>query len=156
MEDLSQMKYLERCALESMRITPTAPAFARPLLEPLELDSKLVLPSGTFVMILPWITHRNPEIYPNPKLFDPDRFLPENVKKRHPYAFVPFSLGPRNCIGWKVAMMEIKVIVANIIRSFDMTTTDKLDDVKLLFEATIKPERPYDIKFTKRSHILVE
>lgn len=150
MDDLSQMKYLERCVLESWRITPTVPFIARHLQEPLEIDKNSVLPAGTFVAISPWITHRNPDLYPNPANFDPDRFLPENVRERHAYAFLPFSLGPRNCIGWKVAIMEVKVILANIIRLFDITTTDKQGDVKLLFEATIKPERPYAIQFSKR------
>lgn len=58
-----------------------------------------VIPKGNSVFISPFATQRLAHIYPNPDVFDPERFSPENQQKLHPYAFLPFSAGPRNCIG---------------------------------------------------------
>lgn len=57
------------------------------------------LPKGTVCYISPLITHQNPELYPNPKSFNPENFNAENVAKRHKYSFISFSGGARNCMG---------------------------------------------------------
>jgi cytochrome P450 family 4 len=61
-----------------------------------------VLPAGLSVALLIYGMHRNPKVYPEPDTFKPERFLPEQSANRHPYAFIPFSAGPRNCIGKRI------------------------------------------------------
>lgn len=57
------------------------------------------VPAGATVVITTYKLHRRPDVYPNPDKFDPDNFLPERSANRHYYAFVPFSAGPRSCVG---------------------------------------------------------
>lgn len=58
-----------------------------------------MIPSKSILIVIPHLLHRNKNIYPNPEEFDPNRFLPEQCNDRHSYAYIPFSAGPRNCIG---------------------------------------------------------
>lgn len=99
-EDLKKMTYLEATIKEVLRLYPPVALTARRLKEPLELE-KYTVPPGTNVFVMIDILAQNSEIFQEPERFDPDRFLSENATGRNPFAYVPFSAGPRSCIGQK-------------------------------------------------------
>ncbi|XP_034234291.1 cytochrome P450 4V2-like [Thrips palmi] len=118
--DLPHMKYLECALKETLRFFPPVPVFGRIVLQDVPLPSGKVLPEGCYVGILPLWTHRHPKYFPDPERFDPERFTPENSRDRHPFAFIPFSAGPRNCIGQRYALMFAKTVAASVLRRYDV------------------------------------
>ncbi|KPJ08733.1 Cytochrome P450 4C1 [Papilio machaon] len=149
LKDLNAMHYLDRCIKESFRLYPPVPFISRWMNESVTL-SNYTVPAGTSCNIHIYDLHRSELLYPNPSLFDPDRFLPENVAKRHHYAYIPFSAGPRNCIGQKFAMMVMKSIVSGIIRNFELHPVTTCSDLRFQVDLILRNSEPVYIKFTKR------
>ncbi|XP_022239479.1 cytochrome P450 4c3-like [Limulus polyphemus] len=148
-EDIKKMKYLDCALKEGLRLFPSVPFIGRMLKEDIVVNGHTI-PQGTTCFIFTFMLHRNPEVFPNPEVFDPDRFLPENVAGRHPYAYIPFSAGPRNCIGQKFAMMEQKVLIANILRNFNLTSLDPRDKIHLIAEMVVRPKQGLRMQITPR------
>lgn len=117
--------------------------------DPFELAG-VTIPKGTTIQISNYFLHREESVFPKPEEFHPERFLPENSKGRHPFAFVPFSAGPRNCIGQRFAMSEEKIVLANILRRFKIKSIDQRDQVELVAEVVLRPRNGLRIKFLPR------
>ncbi|XP_078352881.1 cytochrome P450 4F1-like isoform X3 [Oculina patagonica] len=119
-KELGRLKYLHMCVKETTRIFAPVPVISRTLDKTYEIDGHL-LPEGSWVMTNVYALHHNPHVWKDPETFDPLRFTPENSKDMSPYAFIPFSAGPRNCIGQSFALGEVKLSLAMILRKFKLS-----------------------------------
>uniref|UniRef100_A0A1A9UUN8 Cytochrome P450 n=1 Tax=Glossina austeni TaxID=7395 RepID=A0A1A9UUN8_GLOAU len=153
--DTLHMNYLERVICETFRLYPPVPAIARRV----EEDTKLIsgpytIAKGTTVIIPQYFTHRRPDIYPEPNKFDPDRFLPECAIKRHYYSFIPFSAGPRSCVGRKYAMLQLKVLLSTMTRRFQIISSRTEEDFLLQADIILKLANGFNISLEPRGVII--
>ncbi|XP_062966831.1 cytochrome P450 4F2-like [Cynocephalus volans] len=124
-DDLAELPFLTMCIKESLRLHPSVPAISRRCTQDVELPDGRIIPKGVTCSISIFGTHHNPAVWPDPEVYDPFRFDPENIKGRSPLAFIPFSAGPRNCIGQTFAMAEMKVALALTLLRFRVLPDDK-------------------------------
>ncbi|KFO28941.1 leukotriene-B4 omega-hydroxylase 3 isoform X1 [Fukomys damarensis] len=117
-EDLAQLPFLTMCIKESLRLHPPVTDISRCCTQDVVLPDGRVIPKGVTCLISIFGLHHNPAVWPDPEVYDPFRFDPENSKDRSPLAFIPFSAGPRNCIGQTFAMAEMKVVLALTLLRF--------------------------------------
>ncbi|XP_075393810.1 cytochrome P450 4F3-like isoform X2 [Tenrec ecaudatus] len=124
-DDLALLPFLTMCIKESLRLYPPALVVSRCCTQDIHLPDGRVIPKGVICLISIFGTHHNPSVWPDPEVYDPLRFDAENSQKRSPLAFIPFSAGPRNCIGQTFAMTEMKVALALTLLRFRVLPDDK-------------------------------
>uniref|UniRef100_A0A6P4EZR4 Uncharacterized protein LOC108046854 n=1 Tax=Drosophila rhopaloa TaxID=1041015 RepID=A0A6P4EZR4_DRORH len=117
--DFAALPYLNCVVKESLRLYPPIPAVARCLEKDLAIDGGRI-PVGTNVVVLLWQLLRDETLFADPLLFQPDRHLGEEASRLGPYSYIPFSAGPRNCIGQKFALLEMKTMVTKLIRHYQL------------------------------------
>jgi cytochrome P450/NADPH-cytochrome P450 reductase len=137
---LARLKYIEWVLNETLRLWPTAPAFAVTPLKPTTIGkngvSYDVTPDDILFVLLPML-HRDPAVWDEPEAFRPERFDPENLEKLPPNAWKPFGNGRRSCIGRGFAMQEATLVLAMLLQRFDLALADP--DYRLKVGETMKP-----------------
>jgi cytochrome P450 family 9 len=157
-DSLSKMKYLDTVINESLRMYPPAPTTNRVCIKdynfpkPMEGFPNYFMTKGTILMISLYGLHRDPKYFPEPDKFDPDRFNDQNKSKIHPNTYLPFGIGPRKCIGIRLALMETKIIIVDILRNFIIKFTEKSEN-PITFSKTsfsITAQNGFWLKFEER------
>lgn len=116
-EDFSQLRYTEMVLAESMRLYPPAWVIGRRAVEPYAIEKYTVRP-GDIVLVSPYVLHHDPRYYPDPSLFDPERWTPEARAARPKFAYFPFGAGPRQCMGEGFAWMEGLLVMATLAQQW--------------------------------------
>jgi cytochrome P450 len=129
-EDLPKLPYTRMVFKEAMRLYPPGWIISRRPLEDDEIGGYRV-PAGTTVFISPYVTHRNPDYWDKPEVFDPERFSPERSTSRPEFTYLPFGGGPRKCIGEHFAMTEGILILATVAQRYRL---------RLVPEHPVEPE----------------
>ena len=111
----------------------------------------VTIPKGTDVTIPIHGVHRLSEYWPEPEKFDPERFSAENKKQIVPYTYLPFGQGPRNCVGMRLALMEVKMATVVLLQNFRLNPSEKLEIPPTVSKGvTLKPENGIWLRLARR------
>jgi cytochrome P450 len=133
---------------EAMRLYPPIVAISRVAIEPDVLAGESV-DAGTMVIIAPYIVHRHRLLWDRPDIFDPDRFLENTGEPVHRYAYLPFGAGPRICLGAAFALQEATLVLAAIVKNFELRLAPGFE-VEPLLRITLRPKRGLPMLLRRR------
>jgi len=136
-KDVANLPYCKAIIEEALRLYPPVPILAREAMADTSVGGQSV-PKGSILMVVPWLMHRNPDLYEDADVFRPERNLPGKGPKRSKYGYVPFSIGPRICAGLQFGMTESILSLAILAQSFDLKLKSGTD-VQPVCRLTLRP-----------------
>nr|AAI09441.1 Cytochrome P450, family 3, subfamily A, polypeptide 65 [Danio rerio] len=149
-ETLMSMDYLDAALSESLRLFPVAARLERVCKKTVEING-LLIPKDLVVMVPTYALHRDPDYWSEPESFKPERFTKGNKESIDPYMYMPFGLGPRNCIGMRFAQVTMKLAIVEILQRFDVSVCDETQvPLELGFNGLLSPKDPIKLKLQPR------
>ncbi|NXX27780.1 CP3AL protein, partial [Nicator chloris] len=150
-EAIMKLEYLDMTVNETLRVYPLGGRIERTCKQDVEING-VTIPKGVVVTIPPYILHQNPDYWPNPEEFRPERFSKENKESIDPYTYLPFGAGPRNCIGMRFALLTLKVAIVSLLQHFTFQTCKETQiPIKLTSVGLLLPEKPIILKLVPRT-----
>ncbi|EAT42800.1 AAEL005695-PA [Aedes aegypti] len=150
-ENIKKLTYLDMFINEVQRHCTVVPYVARENTAEIEIDGVKVPPGNIFIMSL-YAMHKRPDIWgPDAEKFDPENFTEERIKDRHPAAFLPYSAGSKNCLGWRYAIFGMKLIMIHLVRNFHFSSKIKHEDMQFRHDLTLKLPFQHLVQLKKRN-----
>ncbi|XP_036028239.1 cytochrome P450 3A13-like [Onychomys torridus] len=153
---LVEIEYLDMVVNETMRLYPVIGRINRLSKEDAEING-VFIPNGTLVTIPIFVLHRDPKYWPEPEEFHPERFSKENKERINPYTYMPFGYGPRNCVGMRFALINMKLAIVKILQNFSLYSCEETEvPLKLSKKLIHTPEKPIVLKIIPRNGAINE
>ncbi|KAK5646142.1 hypothetical protein RI129_004606 [Pyrocoelia pectoralis] len=149
LEDITKMRYMEAVIKEALRIYTPVPYISRTVSDEFEFDGGTI-PQGVTVLLNIHGLHHNPKYFPDPDRFIPERFLGDHNGNGFPYSHIPFSAGPRNCIGQKFAMLEMKSVLSILLRHYEILPSNPRHTPLLSTQTVLFSKNGIHVRIAKR------
>nr|XP_025130722.1 cytochrome P450 3A24-like isoform X2 [Bubalus bubalis] len=147
---LAQMEYLDMVVNETLRMFPIAIRLERFCKKDVEIHG-VSIPKGITVTVPISVLHRDPQLWPEPEEFRPERFSKKNKDSINPYVYLPFGAGPRNCIGMRFAIMNMKLAIVRVLQNFSFKPCKETQiPLKISSKGLLRPEKPVVLKVVLR------
>ncbi|XP_052023981.1 cytochrome P450 3A9-like [Apodemus sylvaticus] len=147
---LAEMEYLDMVVNETLRLYPVGGRLERVCKKDVEING-VFIPKGTVVMVPTFALHKDPKCWPEPEEFCPERFSKKNQDRINPYTYLPFGNGPRNCIGMRFALMNMKVALVRVLQNFSFQPCKETQiPLKLRKKGFFQPEKPIILRAVSR------